>query len=816
MAATRLSKEPKLERYERKRDFSRTPEPRGARASSGAALRYVIQKHAARRLHYDLRLEHDGVLKSWAVPKSPGIVPGERRLAVETEDHPLGYAGFEGEIPAGEYGAGSVLIWDRGTWRPSGDPATGLQEGKLDFEIDGERLSGRFTLVRMSPKRGKRPRQPEWLLIKRSDRPRSSGRPMAGAADRIRELPGARRSVPVDARLALATAVTAVPEGLDWLFEPKLDGYRLLCRRGADGVSIRTRSGRDWTQRFAGIADAIAQLRCREALVDGEAVVFGPQGVSDFGRLQTALSRGSSEIVLVAFDLLALDGWDLREVPLERRKKVLANLLTGAPRELRYSEHIGGNGREFFREACSHGLEGIVAKRAGDRYRPGRSRSWLKIKCLRREEFVVVGFTPPGGSRRGFGALLVATRPSPGAPLRYAGKVGTGFSDAMLLTLRRQLEALESKEPTAAGAPAQIAREATWVEPRLVAEVAYGEWTATGRLRHPRFKGLREDKSAAEVVAERRRPPPGSDGAGSPDTAAERLPLRRRSGSAQGRTRVRLTNPDKVLFPGAGITKRELADYWQAVAGRALPLIEARPLMLFRCPDGYDAQCFYQKHIGTGVPAAVPRFATAPDEDPYAVVDSPAALTALVQIGTIELHVWGSRVERLEQPDIIVFDLDPDEGLDESRVIAAAFELRSRLSDLGLVPFVRVTGGKGLHVVVPVEPGPDWSAVKRFTRAVAEEMVREAPRRYTASVSKQRRDGKIFIDYLRNGRGATAIASYSPRARHGAPVALPIGWDELEGARSLPRVGIRGVPERLDARDDPWTGFEQARRSLVE
>ena len=613
----------KLTRYHGKRDFARTPEPRGAADDAGhGALQYVVQKHDATRLHYDFRLEHDGVLKSWAVPKEPSTNTKDRRLAVQVEDHPLDYGGFEGEIPEGQYGAGSVVIWDRGHWQPLGDVDAALKDGKLDFELDGERLKGRFTLVRMA-ERGKRKSSKEnWLLLKRHDRPPSA--PTKTATRRTRKgrsldpsgIAGARRAaLPARPSPQLATPVTRPPEGPGWLFEPKLDGYRVLCRIEDGDVTLLTRRGNDWTQQFDSIAQAARKLPLRSALIDGEAVVFDARGISSFQRLQNALATPGSAIALVAFDLLHLDGWDLRRVPLAERKALLERLLEAAPPAIRYGEHATEAGSKFFAAACKLGLEGIVAKRTADPYREERTRSWLKIKCLKREEFVIVGFTDPGGSRTAFGALLVATRDDASSPLRYAGKVGTGFDERTLKSLHARLRPLERPKPPVEPATARgIGRGVHWVQPKLVAEIAYTEWTSDARLRHPVFVGLREDKTAAEVVEERAIPPP----AASTPTAATV------TASPDAKRRVRLTHPDKILFPDPGITKRQLADYWQQVADVALPLLAQRPLTLFRCPDGYSAQCFYQKHVGVGVPAAVPRVAITEGEDPYAAIDGVA------------------------------------------------------------------------------------------------------------------------------------------------------------------------------------------------
>jgi bifunctional non-homologous end joining protein LigD len=810
----------KLARYHAKRDFGRTPEPsgRGPVATHGA-LQYVVQKHDATRLHYDFRLEHDGVLKSWAVPKEPSLSTKDRRLAVQTEDHPLDYGSFEGEIPEGEYGAGSVVIWDRGHWQPLGDVDEGLEDGRLDFELDGDRLKGRFLLVRMKDREKRKGGKDNWLLLKRHDHPVTERKKAAPRAQRKASprldpsgVTGVRRgALPKKPSPQLATAVTRPPDGDGWVFEPKLDGYRVLCRKDGAKVTALTRRGNDWTSEFKSIADAVRALPCDTALIDGEAVVYDSRGLTSFQRLQNALKGDNSQIALVAFDLLHLDGWDLTRAPLVERKAMLQSLLEGAPPALRYGEHVTQDAAKFFAAACKLGLEGIVAKRANDPYREReRTRSWLKVKCLQRQEFVIVGFTDPGGSRTAFGALLVATRDRANGPLRYAGKVGTGFDERTLRALHASLKPLERSTPPVEKASAKgVARSVHWVEPQLVAEIAYTEWTGDGRLRHPIYVGLREDKTAAEVVEERATAPPSEE----PARAAPKA-----KPADVKRPRVKLSSPDKVLFPEPGITKRQLADYWQAVADVALPLIEQRPLTLFRCPDGYGAHCFYQKHVGVGVPAAVPRVAIKEGEDPYAAIDGVESLLGLVQIGVLEIHVWGSRAEQLDKPDMIVLDLDPAPDVPWSEVVKAGFDVKARLEALGLNAFAKVTGGKGLHVVVPVNPKASWPAVKKFTRAFVNEMVRDEPRRFVASMSKVKRTGKIFIDYLRNDAESTAIAAYSPRARAGAPVALAVEWDELDaGAAEAPRFGLIEVPKLVRARKrDPWAGFDAARRSLVD
>jgi bifunctional non-homologous end joining protein LigD len=867
-----------LDVYRAKRNFDRTSEPRGGkRASAAGRLQFVVHKHAARRLHYDFRLEYAGVLKSWAVPKGPSLDPEERRLAVQTEDHPLEYAGFEGVIPEREYGAGAVLIWDRGYWTPEGDAESGLEKGKLDFSLAGDKLRGRWTLVRMPPKRGARKESKDnWLLIKHRDReardseaqelvetrPESvlSGREIgevASAGDRVWHsrggeaepvlvpevgrpdtLAGARQAaLPEALAPQLASLVDVPPEGPGWFHEPKLDGYRLLCRIDEGQVRLLTRRGHDWTERFAAIEEAARALPCRTALLDGEAVVIASRGLSSFQELQAALASGKGDIALVAFDLLYLDGWDLRGAPLRSRKELLRLLLSGAPRSIGYGDHLETSGAFVFKEACRLGMEGIVSKRAADPYRSERSRSWLKIKCQRRQELSIVGFTDPGGSRAGFGALLVGTRDAPGEPLRYAGRVGTGFDDRTLRSLRARLDPLLQRAPSVSNPPrGAAARGVHWVKPELVAEIGFGEWTQEGVLRHPVFHGLREDKRAEEVVTERAlsaaepepdagprvtapevrpsaAPVPAAAPANTPPALSAAALAKEKPVRVAG---VKLSHPSKLLFPETGITKRQLASYWEQVAEHALPLLRDRPLTLLRCPEGQGQPCFYQKHIGAGVAEAVPRVSIKADEEPYATVDALPALIGLVQMGVLELHVWGSRQDRLDQPDQLVLDLDPSEELPFGRVVEAALELRERVQALGLLGFVRLTGGKGLHVVVPVVPGPRWPAVKQFTQALAQELVRDQPTRFTAVMSKSRRGGKIFIDYLRNAREATAIGSYSPRAKPGAPVALPVAWEELDPkATEPPRHGLLDVPELLRRRKvDPWRDFEASRRPL--
>lgn len=775
--------------YRQKRDFGKTPEPSGAPQHSPLAgpLRFVVQKHDATRLHYDFRLEHDGVLKSWAVTKQPTGEVGSRRLAIQTEDHPLEYAEFEGEIPEGEYGAGSVVVWDSGTWTPEGDPARGFQQGKINFELAGSVLQGRWTLVRFGQRGIRSARKDNWLLIKRHDA--ATPRNVLGAVKR----PMGEIESP-----QLATLVLTVPAGSDWWFEPKLDGYRLLARVEDGDVKLTTRKGNDWTNRFEQIAKALRSLPCRQAWLDGEVVVFDSTGVTHFQSLQTALSNRQNNMHYVIFDLLHFDEWDLRSAPLSARKSLLRQLLSGSEDPIRYGDHIEGDGARVLANVCDLGLEGIIAKQVSAPYVEGRSRSWLKLKCSLEQEFVIVGFTDPRGARQGFGALLVATRDDANGQLRYAGRVGTGFDRETLQSLRRLLRASETSEAPVPGLTKQIAGEDVhWVVPEVVAQVSYAGWTNDRRIRHAVFHGLREDKGAKDVEGE------------GPGGVAP--PIQRASG-------VRLSNPNKLLYSDPPVTKRALADYWSKFAPLAFPFIAERPLMLLRCPDGIG-ECFYQKHVGASSPKGILKIGVDEGEEPYAMVDHERAFIGLVQWGTIELHTWGARAAQLEQPDTLVFDLDPSEDLPWSAVVAAAEELKSRIEALGLVPFVKLTGGKGLHIVIPVIPGPNWDAVKVFARAIATELARAQPNHFTVSISKSRRAGKIFIDYLRNDRGSTAIAPYSPRATEGAPIAVPITWSELLVDRTTrPVVTLDDIEHvlRSHKRSHPWRQFDASRRSLTE
>lgn len=807
-----------LEDYHRKRHFGRTGEPAG-RARQHPGRSFVVHKHAARRLHYDLRLEHDGVLLSWAVPKGPSLDPAEKRLAVQVEDHPVDYNDFEGLIPEGQYGAGPSALWDRGYWEPLGDVGKGLAQGKLHFRLHGERLAGGWHLVRAG---GRKAAGKDWLLIKERDECADPARDLLAAAPdsvvsgrtleeiaaeqsdapaptptlRPAQLPQAlKAALPETPGAQLATLVSSVPSGEHWLHEIKYDGYRMLCRISRGRAQLISRNGRDWSERFPALVRAAAALPVDEAVLDGEVVVLRPDGTTDFQALQTLLDgTPSGTLAYYLFDLPYWDGYDLSRTPLFERKAALRELLHGAPPALRYSDHVLGQGELIYTEACQRGLEGVISKRADSSYHASRSRSWTKTKCIKRAEFVIGGYTEPQGSRSGFGALLLGYYDE-GKQLRYAGKVGTGFDERTLETLAQQLQRLETMKPAFAESPGpSIEREAHWVRPELVAEVRFGEWTKDQRLRHPAFVALRVDKPPEQVRRERERPPTPP-----PDRIAG----------------VQISNPERVLWPELGLSKLELARFYADIAKAALPHLVERPLSLVRCPNGYTEQCFFQRHLAEARPRAIDTVVDGSGEE-HLLIHDLEGLIALVQLGVLEIHPWGARAEQLERPDQMIFDLDPAPGVLWSTVCDAALEVRSRLEAMGLESYLKTTGGKGLHVVVPLAPRLDWEAHKAFAKALAERMERDAPQLYTANMSKSKREGRIFIDYLRNGRGATAVGAFSTRARPGAPVAVPLRWDELDGLAGADLYTARNLRNRLATlRRDPWEGFFESEQTVT-
>jgi bifunctional non-homologous end joining protein LigD len=832
-----------LKDYKAKRDFAKTQEPAGAAPKAGKAGRgsFVVQKHDATRLHYDFRIELDGVLKSWAVTKGPSNNPGDKRLAVRVEDHPLEYGGFEGTIPEGEYGGGTVMLWDRGTWEPVGDPHEGLEGGDLKLRLFGERMKGEYVLVHMKGRDSKRRNGPDrenWLLIKHRDsyardkdtlttrftRSVASGRDFKGIASgakpekktrvpakavwhsdpeeaekadqKTRIMSSAKSGkVPAFRPVQLATLVDSVPAGEDWLFEMKYDGYRCLAAVAGDSVRLYTRNGLDWTEQFGALIAPLQKLKIGSALIDGEICAFDDKGRTDFSTLKAVLSDGG-RLEFFAFDLLEADGKDLTGLPLVERKARLQDILarTGKKDPVQYSSHVLGHGQKVLDALCRDGHEGVIAKRADAPYRGERSKGWLKIKCLKRQEFVIGGWSP-SSKRKGFASLLLGSWE--GDTLAYRGRVGTGFNQDLLIELGSRLDQLERKTNPFASVPKEIARGAKWVKPELVAEIAYTELTGDNILRHPSFIGLREDKPAKEVRMEKAQ---SIDGDG--EAVAEKLG-------------VRLTSPDRVVYPGQGITKAQLVAYYEDVAEVMLPHIKDRPLSLVRCPQGRTKHCFFQKHDTGGFPEQMhSKSITEKDGDrkDYFHVDDLAGLVAGTQMNVLEWHIWGSRFSDVEKPDRLVFDIDPDEGLDFPAITAAATDIRDRLKDMGLASFPMVSGGKGIHVIVPLDPKAEWPEVKTFCKAFAQAMADDEPQRYTASISKARRKGRLFIDYLRNERGSTAICPWSVRSREGAPVAVPIDWDEVPGLKAANGFSLAAAAER--AQDGAWKAYFKTKGTL--
>ncbi|WP_411034283.1 DNA ligase D [Shinella sp. BYT-45] len=844
-----------LETYRQKRDFRATSEPKGRKARKGGHS-FVVQKHDATRLHYDFRLEMDGVLKSWAVTRGPSLVPSEKRLAVHVEDHPLAYGDFEGTIPKGEYGGGTVIVWDRGTWKPLGDAAKAYAKGHLEFELDGEKLRGRWHLVRMHGKPGEK--RENWLLIKGDDefavaegeddlleeQPQSvktgrgiedvageapgwssktgrirkspagkktTGRKKAEAEGEEAEVPdpsgikGARKGgLPDFLPPTLATLAAAPPAGGRWLHEIKFDGYRLQARIEAGRVKLLTRSGLDWTKKFGrDVIGALGALPVGTALIDGELVVESGFGASDFSALQADLSDGRDDrFVFYVFDLLHLDGYDLTRLPLEERKSLLERLVPGTDGILRYSHHFDENGALVLRHACRLSLEGVVSKLRDAPYRAGRSKGWIKSKCSARQEFVIGGFMPSSVSRRAIGSLVLGVFRN--GKLDPVGRVGTGFSVPVATDLFQRLNRMRTDEsPFGRRLTAEEGRQVRYVRPELVAEVEFRAWTADGHLRHASFRGLREDKPATEVVAEVPRSKTTAKAAPRPEKPPRRT--------------VRLTHPDRVYWPDEGVTKEGLADYYTEVWRYIAPHIVGRPLALLRAPGGVGGQSFFQKHAWNGINPNIVlvQDPKEKDDEPYVAINDFDGLMGLVQSATLEIHPWGSTLADWERPDRIIMDLDPGEGVEWPAVIEAAEETRQRLEAAGLNAFVKTSGGKGLHVCAPLKPAARWPAVKAFCKGLADAMAKDSPDKYVSTITKSKRRGKILIDYLRNQRGMTAVAPYSTRARPGAAVSMPLAWDELSADIGPAYFTVENTPTRLQALEaDPWAAFKSAAEAL--
>ncbi|SCK61420.1 ATP-dependent DNA ligase LigD phosphoesterase module /ATP-dependent DNA ligase LigD polymerase module [Variovorax sp. HW608] len=826
--------------YRRKRDFRKTPEPHSGGSARRGVLSFVVQKHHASRLHYDFRLELDGTLKSWAVPKGPCLDPTVKRMAVHVEDHPISYADFEGTIPPRQYGAGTVIVWDRGDWVPEGDARKALAEGKLKFELRGKKLRGHWTLVRMHGKAGEK--QEPWLLIKERDRqarpideydvveaepdsvltgrdvdspppvtyqrqpdpPADEAAPARKAAAKPAEPPGRKADLPATLSPELATLATAPParEG-DWLYELKFDGYRLLTRIDEKGkVQCITRNGHDWTSKLPALAKALAKLPLRSTWLDGEIVVDDEHGAPDFQALQNAFDRGStSSIVYWLFDLPFLDGRDLRSVPVEERRDLLATVLASEPQPLlRFSEAFEASPRDLLASSARIGFEGIIGKRRGSGYVSRRSPDWIKLKNQRRQEFVIGGYTAPQGSRAGFGSLLLGVYDDAGA-LQYCGNVGTGFDAGRLSDIKARLDKVQSEECPFAKRPAGV--KAQWVTPVLVCEVSFGEWTDDDRIRHPVFQGLRSDKPARQIRRET---------AFAPETEPA-APAREGTPAVP---KQRVTHADRVIDKDSGVTKGELVAYYEQVAELILPHLKGRPVALVRAPEGIGGELFFQKHARKtelpGVKLLDPSLDR--DHEPLLQIDSVRGLLSAAQMNVIELHTWNATSNAIDKPDRMTFDLDPGEGVQWAQMQEAALLVHTILTELGLVTFLKTSGGKGLHVMVPIRRQYDWDTVKGFSQAVVQHLARIIPDRFVAKSGPRNRVGKIFVDYLRNGLGATTVAAWSARSRPGLGVSVPVAWDELPGLSSASQWNVRNIGRRLPAGNTPWDDMAKSAKAL--
>lgn len=811
-----------LEHYQRKRNFDATPEPSGkaTRRSKGHALQFCIQKHDASHLHYDFRLELDGTLKSWALPKGPSLDPKVRRLAVHVEDHPLDYASFEGHIPEGHYGAGDVIVWDRGVWIPEGDPQQSYEKGKLRFRLQGEKLSGIWNLFR-THLAGKKE---QWLLIKSADaeaRPEAEFDIVQAAPDSVLSdrtlIPKAAKkpakpakkpkaalshapkaALPATLTPQLATLIESPPSG-DWLYEIKFDGYRVMARIDGAKVTLFTRNGKDWTAKMPSQAKALAALGLQSAWLDGEMVVANADGVSDFQALQNAFDDGSDEaIVYYLFDVPYLNGHDLRQCPLQERRAALAALLepNQAP-QLRYSSDFDQPVESLLASACQMDMEGLIGKRLGSLYSGKRSSDWIKLKCKQRQEFVIVGYTDPKGSRSGFGALLLGLHDADSGELRYAGKVGTGFNAATLASILQRLKPLATGKPQVNNAPTGAqARDVHWLKPQLLAEVAYAQMTRDGVVRHSVFHGLRDDKPAKAIAQEK------------PVTAAKV-----NTRTAASRDTLRLTHPDRVIDASSGATKRDLAEYYAQVAPWIAPHLKDRPVALVRAPEGLAGELFFQKNAGhLDIPGLVSDEAAGQS---VIIINRADALLGAVQMNTLELHTWNTTRANYDKPDRFILDLDPDPALPWKSMLEATQLTLTLLDELGLAAFLKTSGGKGMHIVVPLTRRASWDEVKDFSHAIVKHLADLLPDRLTAVSGPKNRVGRIFIDYLRNTRGATTACAYSVRAREGLPVSVPIHRDELTELKGANQWTLFNLAERLADLDDPWADYASTKQSIT-
>lgn len=807
----------RLSEYNQKRNFINTDEPVGKPEESDELLRFVIQHHMARREHYDLRLEWNGVLLSWAVPKGPSFCTKDKRLAVQVEDHPLDYRNFEGTIPKGEYGGGTVMLWDEGTWEPTSNVDEGLSAGSLKFILHGRRLKGKWALVRLKAKEGEA--KDNWLLLKDKDEYAQADRGILAYSTSVRS---GRTMVEIESGesdkvvknpfdstdIQLAKLVTTIPTGEDWLYELKYDGYRIVAFVEGNTVRLITRNGNDFTSRFQSIANTLLDWAAGRAMVlDGEMAVTDEGGKTDFQALQNYMKNPRAHsLSYIVFDLLALDGVDLRGQRLTQRKEKLLTLMQDAPKNLHYSRHIEGNGKESFNAACALGMEGIIGKKADSLYSGTRNGDWIKLKCERRQEFVIGGYTLTDKKASGVSALLLGVYDN--GQLIYAGRAGSGISESEAKELSAKFQSIiRSDSPFKDPPKARSGEAITWLDPKLVAEVRFAEWTKEDLLRQASFKGLRVDKDPKTIIKEQSN----NEKPLEPPEEMEKPMEAKGTITIEG---IKITNPDKVLFTDPAITKADVIRYYAEVSQRMLPYVSGRILSAVRCPKGVSGACFFKKHPAASSKGVVtiPVLNSDGETEEYFYIQDVSGLVSEAQMGTLEFHIWGSSVDKLEHPDMMVFDLDPDEGMELDTVRQGVRDIKAILTELSLVSYLKTSGGKGYHVVVPLKPAASWDAFHDFARGVAEVMEKQWPDRYTSNVRKAKRTNKIFIDWIRNGRGATSIAPYSIRARQGARVSMPIAWEELETIAPN-GIDMTSALERIK-KPDPWKGFFDQDQSI--
>jgi len=817
-----------LKTYKAKRNFDVTPEPAGGDEAAGEALTFVIQKHWASRLHYDFRLELDGTMKSWAVPKGPSYDSRDKRMAVQVEDHPISYSSFEGTIPEKQYGAGKVIIWDKGTWQPQAatpDARKALAEGNLKFTLHGHKMHGNWVLVRMKS-RGEK--QPAWLLIKEKDeytRPAEEYSVVDELPDSVKRKampkprtkaeaqPPATPKAALPERMSpqLATLVDAPPpEAGAWIYELKFDGYRILARVDGKRVALMTRNGNDWTGKLKKLQQALEKLRLPSGWYDGEIVVNNDQGQSDFGALQLAFDKdATSDIVYYLFDVPYFDGHDLRDQPVEARRGLLQQLLASLPESplVRFSAELDAPAQELVAAACKLGLEGVIGKRRGSRYVTRRSNDWIKLKCSQRQEFVIGGYTEPQGAREGIGSLLLGVYDEKGA-LHYAGNVGTGFDEATLTDLRRRLDSLQVEHSAFAGKAGGV-RKPLWVRPELVAEVSFAQWTSAGAIRHSVFHGLRSDKKPADIVREH------------PQKAASIKENSVKKGEKSETDSIlpssfKVSHAERVIDKESGATKIDLVRYYALVGKLMLVHLRGRPVSLVRAPAGVGGELFFQKHAEVSNMPGVRQLDKSLDREhsPMLEVASTEGLLSAAQWNVVEFHTQNALAGSYDTPNRLVFDLDPGKGVSWPAIRESAVLLRAFLTELGLPAWLKTSGGKGLHVVVPIRPKHDWDTVKAFSQAIVAHMAQLIPDRFVVKSGPSNRVGKIFIDYLRNGRGATTVCAWSARTRSGLGISVPLAWEELDQLKSGDQWKVSNVHERLDVGNAPWAGYARSAKGI--